>query len=338
MFLKEALRRVIKICPKGRDQALFRAVRFVAGSGTSPAYVYASDGVCFFSVPVEDDLFDILIASEGIATAVKDSGRLYLDRAQDGTVSLLGNRTRYQLVASDNLEFFPAHPWVPQAMGAFPWTEVSRVVHASPKETEGSAVAVVRFTPQYVEAFDQVRLARVEIKTPWIGFVPRRAFLFWPSGEAQVAFTEHHAFFKIGEEVRSANLVNNPSYPDTDKLAARIEGGGSFLSSVMELQKVVKAAVAVSPIGLVMLEAVLPDLLRVVACDVKGPIKLYEGWATAAAIAGTPGVATVDGKLLLQALKECATPKVKLVSGDNVDPLRLESGSLVECIWQRYWA
>lgn len=339
MYLKDALKRVVRICPKKKDQSLFRVVRFVARTNTEPARVYATDGVCFFSVSVEDDLVDALVPLSSLVSPMTDAGELTLERGVDGRLNLLGKQTRYQLATTDNLEYFPAFPGIPSKLVSFPWSEVSRVFHVVTKNSKGAGVAVVRFDSQYVEAFDQIRLARVDVKMGWSGFVPVRVFASWPKGVALFGCTGHHAVFQIGDELRAVNLVNNPAYPNTDKLMVPITGGGSFLVDVQELQKIVKAACIASPLDLVMLEVSAErGCLQVVACDVRGPVDTYVGWVAINALKGSPGVVTLNGGLLFQALAQCRTPKVKLTAKDNVDPLRLESGSLVECIWQSYWA
>ena len=341
MQLKEALKRVIKICPKAKDAALFRSVRFVAGTGTEPSRVFTSDGVCMAAIPVDNALPDALISNDGLASAVKDSGDLEIGVTAEGQLSLFGTNGTYKLKSSENVDYFPSPPETPENFVEITWWLVQKVLHATARDQAGPELSVVHFSPEYIEAFDQVRLARVEMDGSWSGCVPARLFKHWPGGSVETVFNEHYAFFRIGgEQLRIANLTKL-AYPDTDKLIAPITSGGSFLVDSERFRETIQQATEVSPINLVMLNPVMLNALegavRVVACDAGGTLDAYEGVVPSAVCQGTPGKATVDGKLLQQALKQCDTPNLKITVGENVDPLRIEAGNLIECIWQRYW-
>ena len=150
-----------------------------------------------------------------------------------------------------------------------------------------------------------------------------------------MAFSEYHAFFRVKGEVRIANL-SKMDFPDTSKFMVDSKEGGYVVVDLEYAIPVVERATEISPLNLVMLE-MSGDVLEVRACDIKGKIDGYMGAMKPIIIQDSPGKATVDGKMLLQALKQCDTPRVRLTSGSNVDPLKLESGRFTEYLWQRYW-
>lgn len=332
MKLKEALKRVIKICPKGKDQGLYKAVRLISGDVPS---VFASDGVCSILINVEAPLVDALISTTGLASAVKDSEDLGIVDAPS-YVQLVGSST-YKVDKTDNLDYFPKVPNTPSSYEIVPgWWLVKKVFHAAANQKAGAALSVVNFNPEYVEAFDQVGLSRVAMDRHWKGFVPARLFKNWPGGTVAARFTEHHAFFMIGDELRIANLTVDGGYPDTENLVAGGKETYSCLPHTETLLETVKQATEISPINLVMLTA-KEDMLGVQACNASGAMDTYAGVVPTLFKWGEPGQATVDGKYLQQTLKQCDTPRVKVSLGDTVDPLRIESGNLTECIWQRCW-
>lgn len=333
MKLKEALKRVIKICPKSKDQALFKAVRFVAGKDGQLSKVFTSDGVCMSLIPVDDILPDMLVNSTEIINAIKDAGDLELTIDQ-GLISLVGNRAIYRLVASDNVNYFPQVPIIPKHFSEFHFSMAKKVIHAAPIEKDNS-IPVIHFNDRFIEAFDSIRLARVEVNTLGDRFVPANIFKSWPVGTVEIAYTSHFTFFRIGEEIRIANNLLSVTYPDTNKLIAK-HNSGSYFVDTEEILQVVRQATEISPINLVLV-TVVENKAQIKACNAKGPIPNFECFIPIKHKWENPGEATVDGKLFLQALKECDTPTVKLTVGENIDPLRIESGYFTECIWQRYW-
>jgi len=180
---------------------------------------------------------------------------------------------------------------------------------------------------------DKVRIARVTVPNAWQGFVTARLFAHWPKGSVCCAFTDHHAFFAVGEEMRITAL-GSVNYPPTDKLFKAVYTGFSLVDAY-QLTQAVKQATDVSPLNLVML-TVAGRVLEVRACDVNGRLDSYLGTVPAISQSGEMEV-TIDGKLLQQALAQCDTPSVKLSAGSSVDPLQIESGTFTECLWQKYW-
>jgi hypothetical protein len=335
MKLKEALKRVVKMCPKTKDQALFRTVRFIAGS---PSSVFTSDGVSMIWIPVDEPLPSALVSADLISRAIKDKGDLNFCNPGTGNYELRSPMATYQLSLVSDTEFFPSPPPLPPEFHPISdWSLVQKVMHAAASEKEGPKLSVIRFKPTFVEAFDMIRLSRLEFSAPWAGLVPVKIFASWPKGAVEAAFTEYHAFFRVGEEIRIANF-STAEYPNTDKLVSTKHDFRMVWLTLPTFQTVVERATEVSPINLVML-SFDETRLDVKACDASGPMDVFSGGVDLLSSSrfDERKDVTVDGKFLQQALKQVDTPAVQLSFGDVVDPLIIESGPLTEFIWQRYW-
>jgi DNA polymerase III sliding clamp (beta) subunit (PCNA family) len=142
------------------------------------------------------------------------------------------------------------------------------------------------------------------------------------------------AWFKVGSEYRYAPLKLDGSFPDCRKLIPEDHDGPHLTVDTDKLVGAVKRATIVSP-------------LKTVALDFNGGEVVIKSWsaeeggkAFRAALGGYPGsisgkaLKVISGKLLSEALKQVETPNVRLCYRDLPnDPLRVESGAFVECLW-----
>ena len=129
--------------------------------------------------------------------------------------------------------------------------------------------------------------------------------------------------------MRFARFVVLP-YPNCAAMIPPVHVGGESIVAVDQLIRAAKQAADVSETG------------SVVVSFAEGRVTLnswkYEGDPDrfeAVIAAGTRGEGSllISGKNLAAALKEIPTPRARLQFARPVDPLRLECGGYVECLW-----
>lgn len=338
MELSKAIQRVAKVCPRKKDQASLQVIRFFPSQQGGSPWLYATDGLRSALVKVDrEDLPNVLLPADDLVKAAKDPGELEVIEAGFGKVELRTDTATYQLQGL-NFDSFPAIPPMPAQYTLIQkeyWAEVAKAFHAAGKETADPELAVVHFTPDFVEATDKNRLVRVEIPGPWSGLVPARAFTSWPKGEVQVAFTTTHAFFWIGDELRVTSLLTNPNYPKTDNMIPP-EYPAFVLVETAAFRDAILQGMAMSGLGIVNLDVnPATDNLVIRAWQEDAEESAYV--ATIPILHGNRGPAgmlLVTGKYVHEALQKVTTPNVKLGYGSISDPLRMEAGLLTACVWQ----
>lgn len=337
MELSQAIQRVAKVCPKKKDQMALQVIRFFPSHQGNPPWLYATDGLRSALVKVDrPDLPNVLLPAGDLVKAAGDPGELEVVETGFGKVELRTETATYQLQGL-NFDAFPALPQTPAQYTLIQkeyWAEVAKAFHAAAKETEDPELAVVHFTPDYVEATDKNRLVRVEIPGPWAGLVPARAFKAWPKGEIQVAFTTAHAFFWVGDELRVAGLLTNPNYPKTANVIPP-EYQAFALVETAAFRDAILQGLAMSGLGVVNLD-VNPavDNLVIRAWQEGAEESAYVATIPILHGRGEPGMLLVTGKFVHEALQKVSTPNVKLGYGGVADPLRMESGLMTVCVWQ----
>ncbi len=179
----------------------------------------------------------------------------------------------------------------------------------------------------------------MKIVGQWEGVVPVRLFKHWSYGDIYVAFTETHSFFWKGDELRMS-VIPKMVYPNTATLVPAEHDGGRALVALEDLIYVVKTGTDVSTLSLISLEFA-DGQLCVRACEREGEKEVVKATAELRRHNNILGKVVLDGRLLLQALKEVDTPTVYLgypwveKQGQEVDPLRIESANFIACVWQR---
>lgn len=330
MDLKTAIQRVSKVLPRGKDVESYKWIRFLSGP---PSRIYATDGPRTVVAQVDVELPDVLLASDLLVKAAKDGGEITVHQVGYGNIELRTPSTVYKLQGYGG-DQFAALPPVPDMFTEVDyWGQVTKVFHAAASPAVDSDLAVIRFTPEFVEATDRYRLVRVSAPGPWAGLVPTDVFKTWPKGMVEVAFTTQHAYFRVQDELRIAT-IRSTAYPNTDSVIPDVHSGPRVLVPVGILVNAVKQGLEVSELGLVNLT--FEDGQVVIRAWQEGDVgKAYQAevpalhrwdWA--------PGSVLVNGKYLHQSLKVVDTPNVILGYGDIADPLRVESGLFVACLWQ----
>lgn len=335
MELKKAIQQVTKVIPKKQELAkVYGFVRFVSPENGGPSKVYSTDGSRVYLALVDCELPPAILESTLLAKAAKDPGLMTVQNIGYGRMDLCTEHNRYAFQSGDT-DNFPAPPVVPEKIRCYPveeWIDVPHVLHAAAVEKENPDMAVIRFTPEYVEAMDKNRLARVEVERPWSGMVRASLFKGWPKGKVRFLFTEEFAYFWIGDELRMAP-IQRTRYPDTDMVVPKVHPGPSVLVPTGPLAVAVKQGTEVSGLGLVNL-AIEPDKVVVRAWQEGQVGESYEATVPIYHGGGEHGNVLVNGKYFTQALKPVQTPNVKLGYGHMADPLRLESGTYIACLWQ----
>lgn len=346
MLLKDAIQRTGKFIDKGKEAPpILRALRFIPPYQGQPARVYATNGVVGVIADVGQELPNMALPAAPLVKLCKDI-RLVATIEDEGnakaSITVVGkasnDRSTYTLDGLAPSEF-PGFPSVPEKftkLTPYQWLSIAKVVHAAGKDISKPELTNVNFRPSVVEATDRVRVARAEVAGPWAGLVPAQLFKNWPKGEVECAFTAYHCFWRIGgEELRFAVIQHSDQYPVLEKLVPEKHAGWWMTISVKTLAETVKKAADMSPTASIVLDFGLMGL------TVRAHAR--EGVGFEAKLGGAIGIPggcyaqytelLLDGKMLGEALKVLDTPKVKLCYGKPKEPLRLESGRHIECLW-----
>ena len=269
---------------------------------------------------------------------VKDTGDIEVVEPGYGNVGLKSGVRKYFLNGNDTTSY-PYPPNMPEKMHEAPnWGQVLKVVHAAAPEADKavSNLAVVHFTPDYVEATDKARFARVDIEGQWVGLVPVKLFKTWPKKKGvSVVFTKSHGFFQIGpDEVRIA-VLQATKYPDTASVIPKSHRGPLAIVNVEETTKAVSQATNLASLGLVSLDGVANGL-QVTAWEPDDDVDVAMQ-AVVPILHAKQGLgrALVSGKYLKQLLKQVDSVNVILGFGEVSDPLRVEAGNFIGLLWQQ---
>lgn len=337
MQLHKAIAQAAKFAAKGKDATLYQSVQLIPKIDDKiPARVFATDGLIGCIIDVDVDLPEGLLPLEAIK-AVSKQKVSSVERTKNEITFRLVPGGVYKLIVKDEVGY-PSIPEIPSNMVPLEhWKWIRKVMHAAADPKSGKpAFQYVRFRPNCVEATDSFRVAVVNVPgwaTDRLGLA--RLFKGWSGYPRPLAtFTEQMAWFKVGSEYRYAPLKLDGSFPDCHKLIPEDHDGPHLTVDTDKLVGAVKRATIVSP-------------LKTVALDFNGGEVVIKSWsaeeggkAFRAALGGYPSEApgkalkVISGKLLTEALKQVETPNVRLCYRDLPnDPLRVESGAFVECLW-----
>lgn len=347
MLLSDAIQRAAKFVVKKRGApAILRALRFIPSYQGQPARIFATDGLSGIIVDVGQELPNMVLPVEPLLKLCRNiTGIVGMEDKGNavGVVTVAGKVARDQSVYTLQglpLGEFPGFPAIPEKftrLTTHQWAAIQKVVHAAATDESRPALMNVCFRSTAVEAFNRWLLARVDICGPWLGLVPARLFQAWPeSSVGECTFTEHYCFWKMEDELRFAVLQNRSDYPDLSQLIPEEHDGCWMVVHRKPLIEAIKKAADMSPTGSVFFNFG-PMGLRVrtdapEGTDFEVELKVAIG-IPVGQIAQYVGV-LLSGKFLLQALQAMDTPRVKLCYGKSPqDPLRIESGCLVECLW-----
>lgn len=339
MDLKKAIQRVAKVCPRKKERAALQVVRFMPAVGEGSPYVFATDGLRSALVKVDlENLPNVLLPSSDLVKAAKDPGNMEVVEAGYGKINLVTEVGNYEIQGLP-FDHFPGLPNMPSTYNQIDkseWAAITKVFHAAAKETDEPDLAVVHFTPDYVEATDKNRLVRVEVGGQWDGLVPASTFKVWPKGEVWYGFTTTHAFFWVGDELRVGHLLHSPSYPQTAKVVPGEHIGPHIVVPTRQVYEAVKQGAELSDLGMVTIS--IKDRLTIRAWSENQEASTYEAQVDVYDSTGHEGMLLVTGKYLAEALAQVESLNFQLGFGGVSDPLRIDSGSYIACVWQLVYA
>lgn len=350
MELHKAIGTALHFVPSGKSAAeILKSVRFFSPGANVPSYIYSTDGITGVVIPVDVPCFDMLIdgASLGpVKTHPIES--LFVDPhsgTSSATMKLKG--TGGYALTYKNPQAYPDFPAYPERMAPIPNVRgLLQVAHAALKAgetirgTPRPDLECVHFLPDRVEATDTYRMALADLSLGFTAKIHRNLFKHWPKGDApvSVAITDTHAWFKIGDEMRFCALQEG-TYASGRNLREHVtvwHDGPSMVIDTKEFLDVIKRAERASLSNVGALDFGLFELgIQVLDAE--------RGFSEK--ISGRPGLAAgsvseyptfgVNLKHLVEALRSIPTPKVRVCYGGAANPLRLESGSCVECLWPK---
>lgn len=353
-MLKDAIKQALKIVPKDKSKGAFQYVRFYnAGLPDNKGNkIYATDGTNFLVIYTDIKIPNCLIPANTLKQAIKAKGVGDITITEKGYGDLIIHNGVVDIPVTGRV--FDEYPALvlrddtisSLAFKIFDMDKSSKVFHATNDE-----LAYVHFTPHYVEATDKARLARIEIENTFSGVLPVKLFLDWPKRSmVSVACTGAFTIFKIEDNRYSKKRFETEyrifplagiNYPDTENLIPEKHEGSFVIVDTDKLLEAVKNCGAFSELGLVHislqhLEGSNDKTLLVTAWHKKAEIENVNSVIpiTYCEITDKVSTALISAKYIEQALAEIETPSVKICLGESpISPLRLESSSLIECIW-----
>lgn len=346
MLLNDAIQRAAKFIDKRKEAPpILRALRFIPACRGQRARVCAANSTMGIIVEVDQELPNMALPAGPLVKLSRNV--VAIKQAEDkgnatALITVLGKADRtqseYTLAGLAPSEFpgFPAIPEKLHKLSPYQWLAIEKVIHAAGKDLDKPELMNVSFRPTAVEATDHARVARAEVVGHWAGLVPVMLFKHWPkSGMVEYDFGPHHCFWRVGGEIRFAFIQKSDRYPVLDKLIPENHEGWWNTQNVRVLGETVKKAADLSPTASVVLD------FGIMGLTVRAHAREGEGFE--AKLGGALGIPSgrnmqytqllLDGKKLCEALKVMDTPKVRLCYGSVEEPLRLEAGRHIECLW-----
>lgn len=333
MELLDGIKRVSKLAAITKKEAAY--IRFLPRSDPHPAVLFTTDGTCSAIVRVQGDVPNALIEASVLVKASRGEGAMRITQAGYGQYQIEVGSARYQVQGRD-LSGYPGLPPIPEELEEVRgWGWVLGAMHAAEPERSGGPMSCIHFTSEYVESCDAARVARAELTGPWgEALVPKRLFKSWPKGAVKAKFSPTHAVFSIGMEELRVGCLSAEKYPDTSGLVPAVHGGPWVLVETEALRRAVLLGRQVSYLGMVFLEMTSQRVVVQAAQADERAHRYVSDLPVLHAPRPAQGGVFVLGKYLLDALSKIETPNLKLCWGAPLDPLRIEAGPLVICIWQ----
>lgn len=343
MNLKNALQRAAKLVPTDKTQNTLRHLLLVSDEHGDLPKVIAGDGEVWTHITLDEGLevIDGAIPVADLAKLLVDAKEvLAVEWGQGGGSAKITLRTKANTLAQAEVQVMPTslypRPHLPDDIEftSEPFAhDLQKVAHAVGGNPMEPHLAYVHASKDGLAGSDGYRISMAQWEAPWEGLVPVKLFAHWPKREAIGLHVQRSSVaIKIGDdEIRHASFVKGP-YPDAWGRAQGFERwqGPRVVVSTEAFAGAVKQASTVGPVnavwlrmreGRIKIESVALDESKSYQAEVRG-----DGCQKDADI-------LVDGKMLHQALSAFDTPTVLVGYRRSFDPLRLESGRSIECIW-----
>lgn len=345
MQVVKALKQVLRLCPKGKDTSLFSYVRFCKAKHDSPSCIFTTDGVTTFLVRVDEDLPDALISSELLRAVSRYKGEVTICQLGYGVVEFRTALTSSKL-QGEGYNKFPERPMLPKMEELFNWSAVNRVVYAASKVEDNESYPFLHFTDYGVEAFDGCRFARMEVETGLMGLLPIKAFKSWPAGKAFYSMDKNNVYFQVGDEFRITKFQNT-TFPNTREGIPMVGQGHRVLVNTEELKTALAFGIEATGFKFLGLDINQREILiypfgvertgnaeQVVKYDDLYCAVIPIQFAFDADVPRT--VVHLDGRYLVEAVKQACTPNVVL-SWESLEkpyrPMRIDAGPYTACVW-----
>lgn len=344
MELKAALKVAAKFAAKAQEPSGSTCVRFLPGGQGMRSMLCAQDERCGVCCYVDDEIPNTMVDAVLLSKVAREAKHAVdVETAGYGGVNIRTGQTTYFVKPEDMLplDSFPAVPVIPQSFELMDRRPIEQVVHAASKEDKELALRTVHFTASYVEATDKYRLARVALRGGWTGLLPVEVFQNMPKGiDLGACFTQRMAYFNLGEQVRFAQYVGL-TYPDCKNMIPEKHEGAEMVVGVESLLRAVKQATSVSATKNVELRFRRNQIIVSVWKQEDDPER-FEAIVQAKSlgmvegpthVTNVDGSVLISGKSLVETLKVLQTPMARVRYNRVIDPLRIESGGYIECLW-----
>lgn len=327
MELRAAIKRAGTFCPK--DPKQLRYIRFLPSVEGTPPRIFATSIAMNIIIDVDQEVPNAMIGVDDLTKIAKSSDpitKLSLDK-DTLVVETEGGQT-YRAETHD-FKDFPGIPAIPELSELDNWNYIAKVFHsAEPPKGAKPIAECIHFSNNHVEACDGHKMARVAVPFGEDLLVPVSLFKTLPKKPVSFARNETQAFFRIGDELRYALILDAP-YPDISGFTAPSNGKVSILD-VSNLSARIKEAVAMSETNTVAIQF-NDDSTRISSWDDDKDEAFSVSMPSEGQ--GVDFTTLVNGKYLLAALKQVDTPNVRMVYLEALDPLYFESASYEGCIW-----
>ena len=267
MELHTAVDRVSKFVAKTKGAVdVLKRIRFFPAGRDTAAHVYGTDGQVGVVIPVDVDVPDMALDASSLTALMRDPiSQVYMDPGATVPTVIFRSKSGagYAILhqASTGHPMFPDYPTELTTIPA--WDVVQKSFHAAlPPAGEVSGnprpdLECVHFAEGRVEATDSYRIVITDVETGLRGRVPVSVFRYWPKRvEVASVFTDTHAWFRAGEEMRFVQLRPTQPGPNRDlreQFVPLHHDGPWMVVPSKRFHGVVKKAVKTSPLDQVVL-------------------------------------------------------------------------------------
>lgn len=305
-----------------------------------PAYALATDGVVAMMILLDPDVVVPncvvnAVAAKKAVTELKDA--FTVTSTGKASVMIEGATGQFHCLGVP-VEDYPSLPPFPTVLRSVPlWDLVDRVVHAASNRDDRPELQCVHLTPEFVEATDQDRVARV----PLSGIVekgllvPKKLFEKWPTKRrCSVGFAVEHGnvYVHVDEEFRFARAVEDKDYYNLTPLFPKHMGYEATVER-LRLRVNVRSALGATKLGWVELHFA-NNQLRVSGIDNErvGFSDVFEA-PLQKGDPLKPITLVVNGHYLMDTIDAVGDQHLTLLFTSEQQPLRIEASHFTESIW-----
>lgn len=346
MKLLAALQRATKMITTDKHDQVLRHVLIQPAAGTLPGMVVAGDGAVWTQVTLDDDeeVTEAVINADQLRGLLTDAKKiLKIDWATNGGGVRVSVQTKNNTVGEAEFQVLPRSQYpaprplpikmdfVPADEGAM-WPMVVHAANGGDPMTRHFGYVLAN--AHGLASTDGYRIALLQCPANWDGLLSPRLFEYWPKAvDIGVCVDVRCIYVRLGDdEIRTGVYAHSDSYPDPWRRACGLQPykGARIIVPTKGLATACKQAADVSR-GVEIRLKFRTNMIHVES------ISNDETQTYRTKLVGQGGERDtdflVDGKMLHKALKALHTPMVLIGYRRYFDPVRVESGRFVECIW-----